>query len=421
MQSEPSTGARGPRRPFSLIAKPTGAACNLDCSYCFFLSKEALWDARSQAMTGETPRAWLVNYLQAQPDGQVTIGWQGGEPTMRGLDFFREAVAVADELKRPRQVIQHAIQTNATLIDDEWGAFLAEQRFLVGVSLDGPAHLHDLYRVNRAGRGTHAQVVRGLRTLQRHGVETNILCTVHSGNSAHPLEFYRHFRDELGAEFIQFIPIVERVEAGQETVAESGWRDASGTFVLYRQSGDDVTSRTVRPEAYGAFLNAIFDEWVTRDVGTVFIQDVDVALGALFGRYLLCVHAPECGDALAMEHNGDAYACDHFVEPDYRLGNVADDSFQAMLSSPEQREFGRSKRTALPTQCQECPVRWACHGGCPKDRFTTTADGEPGLNYLCAGYYAFYTHATPALRAMGDLLRRGRPASDIMSVLSRPE
>ncbi|WP_206079859.1 anaerobic sulfatase maturase [Propioniciclava coleopterorum] len=343
----------------------------------------------------------------------------GGEPTLRGLDFFRDAVALAEELKRPRQQVQHAIQTNATLIDDAWGAFLAEHRFLVGVSLDGPAPLHDLYRVNRAGRGTHAQVVRGLRVLQAHGVEHNILCTVHAGNAAHPLEVYRHFRDDLGAEFIQFIPIVERVEPGQEAVAEAGYRDDAGRHVLYRQRGTGVTSRTVDPAAYGAFLNAIFDEWVSRDVGSVFIQDVDVALGALFGRYSLCVHAPTCGDALAMEHNGDVYSCDHFVEPDHRLGNVATDSFADMLNQPFQREFGRSKATALPAQCLACPVRWACHGGCPKDRFATTASGEPGLNYLCAGYEAFYTHITPALRAMGDLLRQGRPAADIMGAAPR--
>lgn len=402
------------RRPFSLIVKPTGAACNLDCSYCFFLSKEALWDAKAQTMSEETLRAWLVNYLDAQPDGPVTIGWQGGEPTMRGLGFFRTAVALAEELKRPQQRVEHAIQTNATLINDEWGSFFAEHRFLVGVSLDGPAHLHDRYRVNRAGRGTHAQVIRGLRILQAHNVDVNILCTVHSGNASHALEVYRHFRDELGAEFIQFIPIVERVEAGQERIAENGYRDDHGVHVPYKQRGDGVTSRTVTPAAYGDFLNTIFDEWVSHDVGKVFVQDIDVALAALFGQYSLCVHAPECGDALAMEHNGDVYSCDHFVEPDYRLGNVATHRFLELLELPKQREFGRSKRAALPSQCQECSVRWVCHGGCPKDRFATTSTGEPGLNYLCVGYYQFYNHITPALHEMGNLLRKGRPAADIM-------
>lgn len=407
------------RTPFSLMAKPTGAACNLDCEYCFFLSKEALWEGQGQRMSSQTLRAYLANYLNSQPDGDVTVSWQGGEPTLRGLDFFREAVAVARELKRPRQRVRHAIQTNATLIDDAWAEFLARERFLVGVSIDGPAELHDRYRVNKAGRGTHEQVVRGWRTLQDHGVDVNVLCTVNAVNAERPLEVYRHLRDDLGAEFVQFIPIVERVAPGEEEAAESGWRDASGTFVLYRQRGDGITSRTVDPDAYGRFLVAIFDEWLDRDVGRVFVQDVDVALGALFGRYSLCVHAPECGDALAMEHNGDVYSCDHYVEPDYRLGNVASDSFARLLGSAQQREFGTSKRTALPRQCRECPVRWACHGGCPKDRFTTTSDGEPGLNYLCAGYYRFYTHATPALREMGRLLQAGRPASDIMTPRSK--
>lgn len=397
-----------------MIAKPTGAACNLDCSYCFFLSKEVLWESKAQAMPEETLRAWLSNYLDAQPDGQVTVGWQGGEPTLRGLDFFVDAVRIANELRRPRQQVQHAIQTNGTLLDDAWGEFLAREKFLVGISIDGPRDLHDHYRVNKAGRGSYDQVVRGLRVLQAHGVDTNILCTVNAFNADHPLEVYRHFRDDLGADFLQFIPIVERVEPGQEAVAESGWRDASGAFVLYRQSGAGVTSRTVGPEQYGRFLTTIFDEWVTRDVGTVFVQDFDVTLGALFGQYSLCVHAPECGDALAMEHNGDVYSCDHYVEPDYRLGNVATDRFGDMLGSGFQREFGRSKRTALPRQCVECPVRWACHGGCPKDRFATTSDGEPGLNYLCAGYFGFYTHVTPAMQAMGRLIRAGRPAADIM-------
>ncbi len=412
VQPGPSQPAR--RRPFSLITKPTGAACNLDCSYCFFLSKEVLWESKAQAMSSETLRAWLVNYLDAQPDGPVTIGWQGGEPTLRGLDFFVEAVQLAKELKRPGQQVQHAIQTNATLLDDAWGRFLAQEKFLVGVSIDGPRELHDHYRVNKAGRGTYDQVVRGLRVLQQHGVDTNILCTVNAVNADHPLEVYRHFRDELGAEFVQFIPIVERVEVGQEAVAEAGWRNPDGSFVLYQQSGAGVTSRSVGPEQYGRFLTTIFDEWVARDVGRVFVQDFDVTLGALFGQYTLCVHAPECGDALAMEHNGDVYSCDHYVETDYRLGNVTTDRFGDMLSSAPQREFGRSKRTALPQQCVECPVRWACHGGCPKDRFTTTVDGDPGLNYLCAGYYAFYSHVAPAMHTMGSLIRAGRPAADIM-------
>ncbi|MHB1010439.1 MAG: anaerobic sulfatase maturase [Propionibacteriaceae bacterium] len=396
------------------MTKPTGAACNLDCSYCFFLSKEVLWGESDQRMTHETLRTYLSGYLAAQPDGPVTVAWQGGEPTLRGLGFFREAVRLTDELARPGQVVEHAIQTNGTLLDDEWGEFLAESKFLVGLSIDGPKDLHDVYRVNKAGRGTYDQVVRGWEVLQRHGVDTNILCTVNAANAEHPLRVYQHFRDDLGARFLQFIPIVERVAAGEEALAEASWRDPNGEYVLYRQDGAGVTSRTVRPGQWGRFLTSIFDEWVARDVGEVFVQHFDVTLGALFGQYSLCVHAPECGSALAMEHNGDVYSCDHYVEPDYRLGNIHDQSFPELLALPQQRQFGRDKRTQLPLQCIECPVRWACNGGCPKDRFGTTRDGEPSLNYLCEGYYTFFSHAQPGIELMGRLLQQGQPASDIM-------
>ncbi|WP_235998036.1 anaerobic sulfatase maturase [Aestuariimicrobium ganziense] len=401
--------------PFSVVSKPTGAACNLDCSYCFFLSKEALW-GRDQAMDDATLERYVQNYLDAQPDGPVSFVWQGGEPTLRGVDFFRRAIALGEQLRRPRQQVSHALQTNGTLLDDAWGELLAEHQVLVGLSVDGPAHLHDHHRVNKAGRGTHEQVMRGWQVLQRHGVETNVLCTVNSANAAHPLEVYRFFRDQMQARFLQFIPIVERVAPGEQDAAEAGWRDADGDWVLYRQDGDQVTSRSVPPAAWGEFLCSVFDEWVARDVGTVFVQHFDVMLAARFGQYSLCVHAPECGNALALEHNGDVYACDHYVEPGYKLGNVHTDAFADMLASPDQVEFGRSKRTALPGQCQRCPVRWVCHGGCPKDRFATTADGEPGLNHLCEGYYRFFTHATPAIVTMEQLYRQGRAPAEIMTL-----
>ena len=273
----------GPRIPFSLITKPTGAACNLDCSYCFFLSKEVLWEPNSQRMDAQTLERFIRSYLDSQPDGQVMIGWQGGEPTLRGLDFFREAVRLSERHRRPGQQVQHAIQTNATLVDDEWCEFLAANDVLVGVSLDGPAWLHDVFRVNNAGRGTYEQVRRGWDALRRHGIDPTVLCTVNAANQDHPLEVYRHFRDELGASFIQFIPIVERVAEGQSAEAERGYRDSTGAHVLYRQAGEGVTSRTVEPQAWGRFLNAIFDEWVVRDVERVFVQHFDVMLGARFG------------------------------------------------------------------------------------------------------------------------------------------
>ena len=414
---------QSPRRvPFSTLAKPTGAACNLDCTYCFFLSKELLYDHDSQRMSAEGLETYLANLLDSQPDGRVEVAWQGGEPTLRGLAFFRRAVELAEQLRRPGQQVSHALQTNATLLDDEWGEFLADHSFLVGVSIDGPAQLHDAFRVNKAGRGTHDLVLRGWEVLRRHGVDTNILCTVHAANQDHPVEVYRYFRDTLGAQFLQFIPIVERVPAEHLALAEQGWRPGAHgkRTLLYRQQGDRVTTRSVDPRKYGSFLSGIFDEWLSRDVGKVFVQDFDVALGNVFGQHTLCVHSPECGTAIAVEHNGDVYSCDHYVEPDFRLGNVADRSLQAMVISPVQREFGRAKLSTLPRQCIECPVRWACHGGCPKDRFTTTQDGQPGLNYLCAGYLEFFTHIGPSVEEMAGFLRAGRPAADIMRTSSSP-
>lgn len=390
--------------PFSAVTKPTGAACNLDCTYCFFLSKELLYDADGQRMTTETLDAYVRSFLADQPDGDVILAWQGGEPTMRGLAFFREAVRLSRQYARPEQTVTHSIQTNGTLLDDDWCEFLAAEKFLVGLSVDGPPELHDRNRVNKAGRGTHAQVIRGWETLRRHNVDVNILCTVNSANGEHGAEVYRYFRDVLGAEFLQFIPIVER----------AGYEAPDGSRLLYLQEGTSVTERTVTPRQWGRFMSEVFDEWVARDVGKVYVQHFDTMLAARFGQYSLCVHAPECGTALAVEHNGDVYSCDHYVEPGYLLGNLHSSGFGHMLSLDAQREFGRNKRTQLTDQCVRCPVRWACHGGCPKDRFAVSVDGQPGQNYLCEGYYTFFSHAAPAIEAMARLIASGRPAADVM-------
>jgi uncharacterized protein len=406
----------GRKLPFVVVTKPTGAACNLDCSYCFFLSKELLYPGSNQRMGDDQLEQYVRTYLAEQPDGAVTFVWQGGEPTLMGLEFFRRAVALAESHRRPAQEVSHSFQTNGVVIDDLWAEFFAENKFLVGLSIDGPKDVHDSFRVNKAGRGTFDQVVRGWWCLQRHGVKTNILCTVHAANEHRPLDVYRFFRDELGAEFVQFIPIVERVAREQWSAVEHARQSGTDrTDLVYLKDGEAVTSRSVKPVEYGAFLSAIFDEWVRVDVGKVFVQIFDVVLSAMFGQYLLCVHAPECGNALAVMHNGDVYSCDHYVEPKNLLGNVNQGSFQEMLVSPAQREFGRSKRTALPAQCQRCPVRWACHGGCPKDRFIKTSDGEPGLNYLCEGYKQFFGHVQAPMTHMADLLRSGRAPAEIMS------
>ena len=398
---------------FSVVAKPTGAACNLDCAYCFFLSKELLYDESRQRMSDETLRTYVRTFLANQPDGDVTLAWQGGEPTLRGREFFEQAVALGHEYARPGQRVVHTIQTNGVLVDDAWASFFAREDFLVGLSLDGPRELHDTYRTNRAGRGTHDQVVRALRTLQRHGVDTNLLCTVNAANQDHGERVYRYFTEELGATHLQFIPIVERATADQLPVLEQGWR-AAGEQLLYTQHGDRVTSRSVDPEAFGRFMVAVYDRWVTRDVGRVYVQHVDAALSAMFGVHPVCVHAPECGNALAVEYNGDVYSCDHWVEPDWLLGNLAEHDFAELTATDRHRQFDRKKNVELTDQCRRCPVRRLCNGGCPKDRFTTSVDGEPGQNYLCAGYAEFFGHIRPDLVAMARLVRQDRAPAEIM-------
>jgi uncharacterized protein len=404
---------------FHVLAKPTGAICNLDCTYCFFLSKEMLYPGSRFHMADEMLETYLRQLLDAHASPDVTVAWQGGEPMLMGLDFFKRSIEYVEKYRKPGQCVAYTIQTNGTKVDDAWGIFLKEHGFLVGLSVDGPRTLHDAYRVDRGGKGSFDQVMRGREILVEHGVDINIMCTVHAANADHPLEVYRFFRDELRAEFIQFIPIVERVTAAALPLANSGWAQPGGApRPLYIQEGDRVTDRSVGAAQYGRFLCAIFDEWVRRDVGKIYVQMFDVALGAHVGQHSLCVFAPTCGNALALEHNGDLYSCDHFVEPSYRLGNLKETSMADLVASSRQRQFGQDKRDALPRYCRECEVRFACHGGCPKDRFITTPDGEPGLNYLCAGYKMFFTHVDRPLRLMAGLLRRGGYADEVMDILS---
>ncbi|MGB9372836.1 MAG: anaerobic sulfatase maturase [Jiangellales bacterium] len=387
-----------PPRPvptsFHLLTKPTGAICNLDCEYCFFLSKEELYPGSTFRMTTETLETYVRQLLEAHRQADsVTVAWQGGEPTMMGLDFYRRAMDLVDRHARPGQAVTHTIQTNATLLDDEWATFFAEHGFLVGVSVDGPREMHDAYRVDKGGKPSFDRVVAGLRTLQRHGVEWNALTTVHAANHQHGLEVYRFLRDELGATFMQFIPVVERSHA---------------------PDGPPVVPYSVPADGYGQFLVEVFEEWVRHDVGDVFVQMFDVALAQWVGAPpSLCVHAETCGTALALEHTGDLYSCDHFVDPAFLLGNINDRPLLELVSSPQQIAFGRAKRDALPRQCLECSVRFACHGGCPKDRFISDKYGQPALNYLCPSYTRFFTHIDERMRQMAMLLRGGRDASRI--------
>lgn len=403
------------RRPFHLLAKPTGAVCNLDCTYCFFLSKDALYPGDRMRMGADTLRAYLTQMISAQPDGPVNVAWQGGEPTLMGVDFYRQAFDIVASVARPGQTIEHTIQTNGTLLDEDWAQLFGRHRVLVGLSIDGRREDHDRYRVWKDGRGSYDDVRRAWDLLRSHDVECNVLCSLSAANVDHPLETYRHLRDDLGARHIQFIPIVERATVANIEVAEGGWGTGRGKRrILYTQDGNLVTSRSISGQQYGEFLCAVFDEWVSRDVGDVFVQLFDVTLGAHFDLHSLCVHAPTCGSALALEHNGDLYSCDHFVEPDHLLGNIHDTPMVDLVSSPQQVAFGRHKLESLPRMCVECDVRYACHGGCPKDRFATTPEGEPGLNHLCDGYKRFFAHSEPKMRIMADLIRDGRFADEIM-------
>ncbi len=394
----PTAGAeRVTPAAFHVMLKPRGAICNLDCKYCYFLSKEMLYPGSRFRMADDLLDNYTRQYIEAQQAPEVTFAWQGGEPTLMGLDFYRRAIAYQQKYRRPGMRVFNALQTNGTLLDDEWCRFFHEHDFLIGLSLDGPQDIHDTYRVDKGGKPTFERVMAAARMMQQHQVEFNILTTVHAANGDRPLDVYRFLRDDVRTQFIQFIPIVERDN-------ETGY-----------QEGERVTGRSITGRQYGRFLNAIFDEWVRRDVGRVYVQIFDVALAAWAGeRAGLCVFEETCGHALAMEHNGDVYSCDHFVEPRHRLGNIADTSLGELVASPNQRGFGQAKRDALPRFCRECPVLFACNGGCPKDRILKTPDGEDGLNYLCEGLRAFFNHIDAPMKFMAAELRARRPPANVM-------
>ena len=395
---------------FHVMTKPIGPICNLDCKYCFYLEKENLYpDTRNWTMPPEVLERYIQQYIAAQPADEVHFAWQGGEPTLLGLDFFRNVM----ELERKYadgKTIHNALQTNATLVDDEWALFLAENKFLVGVSIDGPRELHDHYRVDKGNAPTFDRVMRGLSKLKAYKVEFNTLTVVNRHNSQYPLEVYRFLKD-AGSEFMQFIPVVERQT--REAVSDG--------LVLIQPSFDrvaEVTEWSVEPLAYGRFLTSIFDEWVKQDVGRYFIQQFDVALESWLGMEAsLCVFRRTCGSALAMEHSGDIYSCDHFVYPENKLGNITQTALEQLVTSDQQKKFGLNKLNSLPRMCRECEVRFACNGECPKHRFLKTPDGEAHLNYLCAGYKHFFHHIDPFMQFMATELRHGRPPANIMRIV----
>jgi uncharacterized protein len=359
-------------------------------------------------MSDEVLETYIRQLIEAHRTPQVTVAWQGGEPTLMGVDFYRRAIELQKKHGRPGMTFENTMQTNGTLLDDEWGEFFKENDFLIGISIDGPAELHDAYRVDKKGRPTFDRVMKGLRLLQKYEVEHNILVTVNRKNANHPLDVYRFLRDEAGASWMQFIPVVERIN-------EDGLR-------LY-QEGTSVSERSVTPEQFGRFLIQVFDEWVRNDVGKIFVQTFEATLRNWMELPSsgMCVFEETCGLGLALEHNGDLYSCDHFVEPRYLLGNIQETQIGELVAGEKQRKFGRDKRDSLPRACRECDVLFACHGECPKNRFLTTADGEPGLNYLCTGWKAFFHHVDQPMKIMAMLMRQGLPASEVMRVLAGEE
>ena len=391
-----------------VMAKPSGAICNIDCKYCFYLEKEKLYPEadKNWRMNDETLELYTRQYIEAQDVPEVNFAWQGGEPTLMGIDFFKKAVTLQQEFADGKRVT-NAFQTNGVLLDEEWGEFLGEHQFLVGLSVDGPREMHDRYRVDKGGSPTFDRVMAGLEILKTHKVEFNTLTVLQAHNSQYPLEVYRFLKD-AGSQFMQFIPIVERIapQPGDDLLELVGPQFGGRAR---------VSEWSVRSAQYGRFLSAVFDEWVRNDVGRHFVQIFDVALGSWMGQDAsLCIFAEKCGKALIIEHNGDLYSCDHFVYPEYNLGNVRYQSIREMVVSPLQEKFGQDKADTLPNYCLECDFKFACNGGCPKQRFSHTPDGEEGLNYLCQGYKILFSHIDPYLRFMANELRYGRPAANVM-------
>ena len=398
-------------RSFRVMSKPSGSVCNLDCDYCYFLSKEELYPGSQFRMPDGVHHAYVEQLLAASgADTEVTFVFQGGEPLLMGLDFFRRTLELQERLRLPGQTILNTVQTNGTLVDASWAEFFHENGFLVGVSIDGPRELHDQYRRDKGGKPTFDRVVRGLEHLTRHGVDWNALTTVNAANGDHGSAVYRFLREDVGASYIQFIPVVERVPVESLQIAELGWGQRNADRILYQQHGSSVTSRSVGAEQFGQFMVDVFEEWARYDVGDVFVTNFDTALAHWLGMHQVgsCVHAETCGGELALEHTGDVYSCDHYVEPDHLLGTIAEGRTLLELAiSPKQRDFGQAKRDTLPGYCRRCDVRFACHGGCPKDRFISTPDGQPGLHYLCAGYQRFFRHVDASMRVLAGVVRSG--------------
>ena len=395
-------------KPLYVMLKPAGAHCNLACKYCYYLEKNNLYqNSHRHLMSDEMLEQFTREYIEAQTMPQVLFTWHGGEPLMRSIDFYKKALELQKKYAHGKQ-IDNVIQTNGTLLTDEWCEFFAQNHWLVGISIDGPQEYHDHYRVTPAGKPSWEKVMQGISLLKKHRVEWNAMAVVNAYNAEHPLEFYHFFRDN-GCQYLQFTPIVERL-----TEHEDGRTLAS----LADNREIPLSDASVTPAQWGNFLCTIFDDWVRHDVGKTFVEIFDCTLANWMGVLPgICAYSKECGHAGVMEHNGDVYSCDHFVFPEYKLGNIRDQSLIDMLYGEKQQAFSRLKHTSLPRQCKECDMEFACHGECPKNRFEKDKYGEPGLNYLCQGYYQYYTHVAPYMDFMKRELLAQRPPANIMNVL----
>lgn len=397
-------------KPLYVMLKPAGAHCNLACKYCYYLEKNNLYDkSHRHIMSDETLEQFTREYIEAQTMPQVLFTWHGGEPLMRSIDFYKKALALQKKYARGRR-IDNVIQTNGTMLTDEWCEFFAQNNWLVGISIDGPQKYHDHYRLTSTGNPSWQKVMHGIELLKKHHVEWNAMAVVNAYNANHPLEFY-HFFKENGCQYLQFTPIVERLTQHQ---------DGRTLASLADNHEIPLADFSVTPEQWGSFLCAIFDEWVHNDVSKMFVEIFDCTLANWMGVLPgICAYSKNCGHAGVMEHNGDVYSCDHFVFPEYKLGNIRDHTLIEMLYGDKQHAFSRLKHTSLPRQCKECDMEFACHGECPKNRFEKDKYGEPGLNYLCKGYYQYYSHVAPYMDFMKRELQAQRPPANIMEALKK--
>ena len=397
-------------KPLYVMLKPAGAHCNLACKYCYYLEKNNLYDkSHRHIMSDEMLEQFTREYIEVQTMPQVLFTWHGGEPLMRSIDFYKKALTLQKKYARGRR-IDNVIQTNGTMLTDEWCEFFAQNNWLVGISIDGPQEYHDHYRLTTTGNPSWQKVMHGIELLKKHHVEWNAMAVVNAYNADHPLEFYHFFKDN-GCQYLQFTPIVERLTKHQ---------DGRTLASLADNHEIPLADFSVTPEQWGNFLCAIFDEWVRNDVGKMFVEIFDCTLANWMGVLPgICAYSKNCGHAGVMEHNGDVYSCDHFVFPEYKLGNIRDHTLIEMLYGDKQHAFSRLKHTSLPRQCKECDMEFVCHGECPKNRFEKDKYGEPGLNYLCKGYYQYYSYVAPYMDFMKRELQAQRPPANIMEALKK--